>query len=81
LTSISRSILILEKSPPYPSHSLRVEWGTRYGAFSVSESRREAVLAYIARQEEHHRKWSFEDEFLTLVRQYGVSFDPQTVFG
>jgi len=47
----------------------------------VSESRREAVLAYIARQEEHHRKWSFEDEFLSLLRQYKVSFDPQTVFG
>jgi len=47
----------------------------------VSESRREAVLAYIAGQEEHHRKWSFEDEFLSLLRQYKVSFDPQAVFG
>ena len=47
----------------------------------MSESRREAVLAYIAGREEHHRTWSFEDEFLSLLRQYKVSFDPQAVFG
>jgi len=59
----------------------RFAWQRGYGAFSGSESGREAVLAYIARQEEHHRKWSFEDEFLSLLRRYRVSFDPQTVFG
>jgi putative transposase len=31
-------------------------WQRGYGAFSVSESRRQAVIAYIADQEEHHRK-------------------------
>lgn len=58
----------------------RFAWQRGYGAFSVSESRRESVLAYIARQEAHHHKRSFEDEFLSLLRRYKVSFDPATVF-
>ncbi len=56
-------------------------WQRGYGAFSVSESRRQAVIAYIASQEEHHRKWTFEQEFLTLLRKSKISFDPQFVFG
>jgi putative transposase len=56
-------------------------WQRGYGAFSVSESRRQAVIAYIAGQEEHHRKWSFEQEFLTLLRKSRIEFDPQFVFG
>jgi len=42
--------------------------------------KRNAVLRYIAGQEEHHRKISFEDEFLSLLRKHGVSFDPNHVF-
>ncbi len=56
-------------------------WQRGYGAFSVSESRWQAVIAYIAGQEEHHRKWSFEQEFLTLLRKSRIEFDPQFVFG
>jgi len=55
-------------------------WQPGYGAFSVSESRRDAVIGYIANQEEHHRKWTFEQEFLTLLRNSKVSFDPKYVF-
>jgi putative transposase len=56
-------------------------WQRGYGAFSVSESRRQAVIAYIAGQEEHHRKWTFEQEFMTLLRKSKIEFDPQFVFG
>jgi putative transposase len=55
-------------------------WQPGYGAFSVSESRRDAVISYIANQEEHHRKWTFEQEFLTLLRNSKVPFDPKYVF-
>jgi REP element-mobilizing transposase RayT len=51
-----------------------------YGAFSVSESRRQAVVDYIAAQEQHHRKWSFEQEFLTLLRNSKIEFDPKYIF-
>ena len=56
-------------------------WQSGYGAFSVSESRRQAVIDYIAGQEEHHRKWSFEQEFLTLLRNSKIEFDLRYVFG
>ena len=32
-------------------------------------------------QEEHHKKWSFEQEFLTLVRKAGIEPDPEHLFG
>ena len=38
-------------------------WQSGYGAFSVSQSSAPTVKAYIANQEEHHRRRSFQDEF------------------
>ena len=55
-------------------------WQRGYGAFGVSESRRESVIAYIAGQEEHHRRWTFEQEFLTLLRKSKIEFDRRFVF-
>ena len=55
-------------------------WQQGYGAFSVSESRRQAVVSYIAGQEQHHQKWSFEQEFLTLLRNSKIEFDPKYIF-
>lgn len=51
-------------------------WQAGYGAFSVSASRLAAVRAYILNQEEHHRRWSFQEEFLELLRRHGVPYDP-----
>jgi len=60
---------------------VRFAWQEGYGAFSVSYSLRNAVAEYIAHQEEHHRKWTFEQEFMTLLNRSGVAYDPQYVFG
>ena len=59
----------------------RFAWQEGYGAFSVSESSREAVMHYIATQAEHHKKWTYEQEFETLVRKSGVEYDPRYLFG
>ena len=56
-------------------------WQEGYGAFSVSASNLAAVAKYIQDQESHHRKISFEDEYLALLRKHGVEFDPRYVFG
>jgi REP element-mobilizing transposase RayT len=48
-------------------------WQVGYGAFSVSESGHSRVVEYIRRQEEHHRKMSFQDEFMLLLRKQGSS--------
>ena len=38
------------------------------------------VVRYIHNQEMHHRKMSFEEEYLGLLRKHGVDFDPRFVF-
>jgi REP element-mobilizing transposase RayT len=62
-------------------HGFDFQWQDGYGAFSVSASNVEAVRHYIEHQPEHHAKYSFEDEFVSLLRKSGVAYDPQFVFG
>jgi len=56
-------------------------WQEGYGAFSVSSSHVDRVIRYIENQEAHHRKISFEDEFITLLKRHGMDYDPKYVFG
>ncbi len=51
------------------------DWQTGYGAFSVSKSAEERVIAYIHNQEEHHRRWKFTDEFTALLEKHGISYE------
>ena len=60
---------------------VKFAWQEGFGAFGVSQSKKEAVVRYIATQEEHHRKWTFEQEYLTLLRKSGVTIDKARVFG
>ena len=50
-------------------------WQNGYGAFTVSASQVESVRRYIANQEQHHSKNSFEDEFVGLLRKNEIEFD------
>ncbi len=50
-------------------------WQTGYGAFSVSESNADRVRQYIAGQEEHHRRVSFREEYVTFLQKHGIEFD------
>jgi putative transposase len=50
-------------------------WQNGYGAFSVSESQVAAVRKYIQRQEEHHKRISFKDELISLLRKHRIEFD------
>lgn len=54
-------------------------WQEGYAAFSVSASLVPSVTGYIEQQEEHHRKRSFQDELMTLLKKHGVSYDPKYV--
>ena len=56
-------------------------WQQGYGAFAIGQSQRAMVISYIEHQEEHHRKYSFEQEFVTLLRKYGIAYDHHFVFG
>ena len=54
---------------------LKFQWQSGYGAFSVSKSHQDRVREYIARQESHHRKITFQDELRRLLRLHEVPFD------
>lgn len=56
-------------------------WQTGYGVFSVSESSVPTVTKYIATQEEHHSRRSFQDEFRTFLRKNGIVVDEKYVWG
>ena len=62
-------------------HRRRFSWQEGYGAFSVSASNLDAVVRYIENQEKHHRKMTFEDEFIGLLKRHKIEFDPKYVFG
>ena len=50
-------------------------WQSGYSCFTVSESVKESVAAYIADQEAHHRKRSFAEELALLLDKNGVVYD------
>jgi|SRR5882672_1219718 len=62
-------------------HGIAFAWQDGYGAFSVSASNLVAVKQYVEHQTEHHRRHSFEDEFVALLEKSGVNYDPEYVFG
>jgi putative transposase len=55
-------------------------WQAGYGAFSVSESNVPAVTEYIATQEEHHRKRSFQEEFVSFLKKNNVVYDERYIW-
>ncbi len=58
----------------FPEHRL-FAWQEKYGAFSVSESRVDSIIHYIKEQKEHHRKMTFQEEFLRLLKKHRIEYD------
>ena len=56
------------------------EWQGGYADFSVSQSNLEQVKRYIANQEAHHRKVSFQDELRELLRRHQQEWDERYVW-
>jgi putative transposase len=55
-------------------------WQAGYGAFSVSESNAQAVRDYISKQQEHHRRTTFQDEYRLFLERHRVVFDERHVW-
>ena len=83
--SISEAVGKLKSlSSGWMNKSIRAEaplyWQKGYAAFSVSESARGQVETYLARQAEHHRKVTFEEEFVAFLKRHGIDYDPATIW-
>lgn len=55
-------------------------WQSGYAAFSVSQSSLESVRDYIERQQEHHKKTSFQDELRLLCDRHHVDWDERYIW-
>jgi putative transposase len=58
----------------------KFSWQKGYAAFTYSKSQVEKVVNYILRQEEHHRRKSFREEYLEFLRKYEVVYDEKYLF-
>jgi putative transposase len=50
-------------------------WQEEYGAFGVSVSQLDKTIEYLKGQEEHHRRMTFQAEFLALLKKHRVEYD------
>jgi REP element-mobilizing transposase RayT len=55
-------------------------WQNGYGIFSIGFSQIDEVRRYIAQQEQHHQKCSFQDEFRLMLKRYEIDFDERYVW-
>lgn len=58
----------------------RFKWQEGYGAFSYSKSHVPRVIKYIQRQEGHHKKMSFREEYLKLLEAFEIDYDEKYIF-
>jgi REP element-mobilizing transposase RayT len=55
-------------------------WQSGYGVFSIGFSQLEQVRRYVAEQERHHQKLTFQAEFRRLLQKYEIAYDEQYVW-
>ena len=56
-------------------------WQAGYSGFSISPRNIQNVRNYIENQEEHHRVITFEEEYLSFLKESGVEFDEKDIWG
>jgi putative transposase len=82
--AVADALRVLKTNSSLWVHEIRrrphFRWQTGYGAFSVSQSNVPAVLKYIRHQEEHHRKISFQEEFIAFLKRNGIVYDERYIW-
>jgi len=63
------------------THAKGFGWQEGYGAFTVGISQKAVTVAYIKNQAEHHRRHTFEEEFVVFLKKHGIDYDPKYVWG
>ena len=58
----------------------RFSWQEGFGAFSYSHSQLSTVIRYIQNQEHHHRRKSFSEEYIELLKRFNVPHDQRYLF-
>ncbi len=58
----------------------KFSWQEGFGAFSYSHSHLDKVVKYVLNQEEHHKKKTFKEEYIELLKKFNVEYNPKYVF-
>jgi putative transposase len=59
---------------------LKFSWQEGYGAFTVGYRDLDRVYKYILNQEAHHSSNSFKNEYMILLKDEGIEFDPKYLY-
>ena len=82
--SVAEALRVIKSNSSLGVHDTRrraaFAWQTGYGAFSVSQSNVPSVVKYIRNQEQHHRKVSFQEEFVAFLRAHGIAYDERYIW-
>ena len=57
----------------------KFSWQEGYGAFSYGKSQIDSIVKYIQRQEIHHKKRNFAEEYLELLKLFEIEFDERYI--
>jgi putative transposase len=55
-------------------------WQVGYGAFSVSKSNVSEDVKYIQNQEAHHKKVTFQEEFIAFLKKHEIGYDERYIW-
>ncbi len=58
----------------------KFEWQEGYGSFSYSHSAIDNVVKYIMNQKEHHKKRTFKDEYISLLKKFEIDYKEEYLF-
>lgn len=58
----------------------KFEWQNGFGAFTCGHSQLNSVIAYVNNQEIHHKKETFKEEYLKLLKEFEIEFNEQFLF-
>jgi CRISPR/Cas system-associated protein Cas5 (RAMP superfamily) len=59
---------------------VKFNWQEGFGAFSYSRSQLDRVIDYIRNQELHHKRKSFREEYIEMLKKFDVAYDEKYIF-
>jgi len=58
----------------------KFSWQEGYGGFSYGKSQVKSVIKYIESQASHHKRYSFTDEYMKLLKLFEIEYDERFIF-